>query len=55
MSITLNGHTFYRTADVCQKVGVSRATLFRWLKNGLLEITLPRVEAEKPKKIKNKA
>ena len=35
MPVILNGQRFYRTADVCQKVGVSRATLFRWLAGGV--------------------
>lgn len=36
MPIDLNGQTYYRTADVCQMVGINRTTLFRWLKNGVL-------------------
>jgi predicted site-specific integrase-resolvase len=32
MSIAINGKTYYRTAEVCQLVGISRNTLFRWLK-----------------------
>jgi hypothetical protein len=28
---------YYRTLEACQKAGVSRATLFRWLKAGILE------------------
>ncbi|MFC1893979.1 MerR family transcriptional regulator [Chloroflexota bacterium] len=35
--IQLNGHTYYRTIEACRKTGISRATLFRWLKVGLLE------------------
>ena len=37
MPIQLNGHTYYRTMEACRKTGISRATLFRWLKAGLLE------------------
>jgi len=37
MPIEINGHTYYRTSEVCRKIGISRATLFRWLKVGLLE------------------
>ena len=36
MSVTINGTTYYRTAEVCRMVGISRTTLFRWLKDSLL-------------------
>jgi len=36
MPVTINGQTYYRTAEVCQTVGISRNTLFRWLKDGIL-------------------
>lgn len=36
MSVTINGTTYYRTAEVCRMAGISRTTLFRWLKDGLL-------------------
>ena len=32
MPVTINGQTYYRTADVCRIVGISRTTFFRWLK-----------------------
>lgn len=35
MSVIINDHTYYRTAEVCRIVGISRNTLFRWLKEGL--------------------
>ena len=35
MPLTINGQTYYRTAEVCQMVGISRNTLFRWLKEGI--------------------
>jgi DNA-binding transcriptional MerR regulator len=35
--IEINGQTYYRTSEVCVKTKVSRATLFRWLKAGVLE------------------
>ena len=35
MPVTVNGQTYYRTADVCRMVGISRTTLFRWLKEGI--------------------
>ena len=37
MSITVDGQTYYRTAEVCRLVGISRTTLFRWLKDGIFE------------------
>ncbi|MCK5589944.1 MAG: MerR family transcriptional regulator [Dehalococcoidales bacterium] len=36
MPVTINGQTYYRTVEVCRTVGISRATLFRWLKQGIL-------------------
>jgi transposase-like protein len=32
MPVVINDQTYYRTADVCRTVGISRNTLFRWLK-----------------------
>ena len=37
MPITINSRTYYRTSEVCQVAGISRATLFRWLKEGVIE------------------
>jgi len=37
MPVTVNGQTYYRTAEVCRTVGVSRTTFFRWLKEGILK------------------
>ena len=37
MPVKVNGRTYYRTAEVCMKTGISRATLFRWLKVGILK------------------
>jgi len=37
MPVAINGQTYYRTAEVCQTVGISRNTLFRWLKAGILK------------------
>ena len=36
MPIEIDNQTYYRTDEVCTKTGISRATLFRWLKAGLL-------------------
>ena len=38
MPIEINGKRYYRTSEVCNAVGISRATLFRWLREGLLEM-----------------
>jgi predicted site-specific integrase-resolvase len=35
MPIVINDQTYYRTAEVCRMVGISRNTLFRWLKEGI--------------------
>lgn len=32
----INGTRYYDTSEVCEKVGISRPTLFRWLKRGIL-------------------
>ena len=37
MAMEIDGQMYYRTSEACQKTGVSRATLFRWLKAGILE------------------
>jgi predicted site-specific integrase-resolvase len=39
VTIEINGHVYYRTAEACARAGISRATLFRWLKAGILEET----------------
>jgi predicted site-specific integrase-resolvase len=36
MSVILKGVKYYRTAEVCDLAGISRTTLFRWLKSNLL-------------------
>ena len=38
MPITVNGQTYYLTSEACQMVGISRTTLFRWLKQKDLNI-----------------
>ncbi len=34
MPVVIEGTTYYRTAEVCRMIGISRNTLFRWLKEG---------------------
>ena len=36
MPIIVHNQTYYRTAEVCQLVRISRNTLYRWLKHGVL-------------------
>ena len=36
MPVVINDQTYYRTAEVCRMVGISRNTLFRWLKEGII-------------------
>lgn len=42
MAIRINEQTYYRTSEACKEVGISRATLFRWLKTGILEDVMRR-------------
>ena len=35
MPVVINDQNYYRTAEVCRMVGISRNTLFRWLKEGI--------------------
>ena len=36
MPLTIDGQTYYRTAEVCNIVGISRNTLFAWCKKGTI-------------------
>ena len=36
MPVNINGQTYFRTAEVCTRAGISRSTLFRWLKEGVI-------------------
>ena len=36
MSVKINGQIYYRTAEVYRMVGISKNTLFRWLRKGIL-------------------
>ena len=35
MPVTIDGQTYYRTAEVCRIISISRTTLFRWLAEGI--------------------
>jgi predicted site-specific integrase-resolvase len=37
MAIEIDGRVYYKTSEACKKTGISRATLFRWLKVGILD------------------
>ncbi len=40
MPIEIHGQIYYRTSEACKETGISRATLFRWLKEGILKESL---------------
>jgi DNA-binding transcriptional MerR regulator len=35
MPVIIDKQTYYRTAEVCRIAGISRNTLFRWLRTGI--------------------
>ena len=37
MPVLIEGRKYYKTNEACKKAGVSRATLFRWLKNNIFQ------------------
>ena len=37
MPIQINEQTYYGIPEICKAIGISRATLYRWLKAGLLD------------------
>lgn len=37
MPLVIDGTKYYRTAEVCRIVGISRSTFFRWLRAGLFK------------------
>jgi hypothetical protein len=37
MPVVIDGIRYYRTSEACRETSISRATLFRWLKLGILE------------------
>jgi len=34
MPLTINGQTYYRTAEVCRLAGISKNTFLRWVREG---------------------
>ena len=37
MPVKIDGQLFHTTSETCEEIGISRATLSRWLKKGLLQ------------------
>jgi len=37
MPVKINGRTYYRTAEVCQMVGIGKSTLFRWIRQNVVK------------------
>ena len=37
MPMTINGQTYYKTLEACKLAGISKATFFRWLREGVIE------------------
>lgn len=37
MPVKINGQTYYRTAEVCQLVGIGKSTLFRWIRQNIIK------------------
>lgn len=37
MPIEVDGQLYYTTTETCEETGISRATLSRWLKQGILK------------------
>ena len=35
MPVVLNGKSYYRTAEVCRIVGISKNTFLRWVREGV--------------------
>ncbi len=36
MPVRINGRIYYRTAEVCQIVGIGKSTLFRWIRQNVV-------------------
>jgi len=35
MTISIKGHRYYRTAEACEKAGISKNTFLRWVREGV--------------------
>jgi DNA-binding transcriptional MerR regulator len=36
MPLKIDGRVYYRTAEVCQMVGIGKSTLFRWIRQRII-------------------
>ncbi len=36
MPVKIDGRIYYRTAEVCQMVGIGKSTLFRWIRQNVV-------------------
>jgi predicted site-specific integrase-resolvase len=36
MPLKIDGRVYYRTAEVCQMVGIGKSTLFRWIRQSII-------------------
>jgi DNA-binding transcriptional MerR regulator len=37
MPLNINDQTYFRTLEVCRMAGISKSTLFRWLKENTID------------------
>ena len=37
MPVKINGRVYYRTAEVCELVGIGKSTLFRWIRQNIVK------------------
>jgi phage antirepressor YoqD-like protein len=37
MPLKIDGQVYYRTAEVCQIVGIGKSTLFRWIRQNIVQ------------------
>jgi predicted site-specific integrase-resolvase len=37
MPVKINGRVYYRTAEICQMVGIGKSTLFRWIRQNVVK------------------
>jgi len=37
MPVKIDGRVYYRTAEVCQIVGIGKSTLFRWIRQNVID------------------
>jgi len=37
MPVKINGRIYYRTAEVCNMVGIGKSTLFRWIRQNVVK------------------